>query len=128
MPTDCAHEDVCHKGANEKESESERRTLSRKPSSGTGVPHLRSRVMHRGLRPSRIQSRVMALALMLHALPPASMLRARYSPTFGSSCEQSLRMRHSAFAFACGSASTVECRGTGARGIGIRGPASILEA
>lgn len=34
-------------------------TLSRKPSRGTGVPHFRSRVMQRGLSPSRIQERVM---------------------------------------------------------------------
>lgn len=34
-------------------------TLSRKPSRGTGVPHFRSRVIQRGLSPSRIQERVM---------------------------------------------------------------------
>ncbi len=40
-------------------------TLSVKPSNGTGVPHLRSRVIHRGLRPSLSQASVIVAAVFV---------------------------------------------------------------
>jgi hypothetical protein len=46
------------------------RALSRKSSRGTGVPHLRSRVMHRSFRPSRSHASVAALQFALQ--PPCS--------------------------------------------------------
>lgn len=59
-------------------------TLSRKPSRGTEVPQVRSRVMQRGLSPSRSQVRVMCRALAVQS--PVAKVCSSQASSRPSSC------------------------------------------